>query len=54
MITPNPEDDVNKYMDAWAKQSGLLTVHPDAKRIGWDFSHVPFELQNLYGCIDSC
>lgn len=49
MITPNPEYDVNRYMDAWAKQSGLLAVNPDAKRIGWDFPYVPFELQNRFG-----
>lgn len=49
MITPNPEDDVNKYMDAWAKQSGLLAANPNAKRIGWDFPYVPFELQNRFG-----
>lgn len=37
MITPNPEDDVNAYMDIWAQRSGLLEVQPDAMRIGWDF-----------------
>lgn len=49
MITPNPEDDVNRYMDTWAKQSGLLAVNPDAKRIGWDFPYVSLELQNRFG-----
>ena len=49
MVTPNPEDDVNRYMDAWARQSGLLTVDPNARRIGWDFPFVPFELQNRFG-----
>ena len=49
MITPNPEDDVNRYMDTWAEQSGLLAVNPDAKRIGWDFPYVSFELQNRFG-----
>lgn len=49
MITPNPEADVNRYMDAWAMKSGLLAVNPDAKRIGWDFPHVSFELQNRFG-----
>lgn len=49
MITPNPEDDVNRYMDAWAKRSGLLAIDPNAKRIGWDFPYLPFELQNRFG-----
>lgn len=34
MVSPNPEDDVNSYMDKWARNSGLLTMYPDAKRIG--------------------
>ena len=37
MLSPNPEDDVNAYMDIWAQRSGLLEVQPDAMRIGWDF-----------------
>lgn len=45
MITPNPEDDVNAYMDKWAQRSGLLKFQPNAMRIGWDFPFVPFELQ---------
>lgn len=49
MVTPHPEDDVNAYMDNWARQSGLLKLCPDAMRIGWDFPHVPFELQNRFG-----
>lgn len=49
MITPNPENDVNRYMDAWAKESGLLALYPDARRIGWDFPHVSSELQNRFG-----
>ena len=49
MVTPNPEDDVNRYMEMWAKQSGLLAVNPDAKRIGWDFPYVSLELQNRFG-----
>ncbi|MDE5933682.1 MAG: helix-turn-helix domain-containing protein [Lachnospiraceae bacterium] len=49
MVTPNPEDDVNRYMDAWAGQSGLLAVNPDAMRIGWDFPYVSLELQNRFG-----
>ena len=40
MVTPNPEADVNAYMDNWAKHSGLLEVQPDAMKIGWDFPYV--------------
>lgn len=49
MVTPNPEDDVNAYMDKWAQQSGLLRLRPDAMRIGWDFPFVTPELQNRFG-----
>lgn len=49
MVTPNPEDDVNTYMDAWAQKSGLLNVKPDAKKIGWDFPYVSQELHNRFG-----
>lgn len=49
MVTPNPEDDVNRYMESWAQQSGLLTISPNAKRIGWDFPFVSSELQNRFG-----
>lgn len=49
MVTPNPEDDVNRYMDTWAGRSGLLAVNPDARKIGWDFSYVSMELQNRFG-----
>lgn len=49
MVTPNPEDDVNRYMDDWARQSGLLAINPDAKRIGWDFPFVSLELQYRFG-----
>ena len=46
MVTPNPEDDVNAYLDNWARQSGLLKLQPDAMRLGWDFPYVSLELQN--------
>ncbi len=49
MVTPNPEDDVNAYMDNWAKRSGLFEIKPDAIRIGWDFPYVSSELQNRFG-----
>lgn len=49
MITPNPEDDVNRYMKGWAELSGLLGADPDAKLIGWDFPFVPPELNIRFG-----
>ncbi len=49
MVTPNPEADVNAYMDRWAQRSGLLAFQPDAKKIGWDFPYVSSELQNRFG-----
>lgn len=49
MVTPNPEDDVNRYMDDWARRCGLLSIHPGAKKIGWDFPFVSLELQNRFG-----
>lgn len=49
MVTPNPENDVNRYMETWAKESGLLTIDPDAMRIGWDFPYVSLELKNRFG-----
>lgn len=48
MITPNPEDDVNTYMENWARRSGLLDFWPDAMRIGWDFPHAA-EMKNRFG-----
>ena len=49
MVTPNPEDDVNAYMEHWAQRSGLFMFQPDAMRIGWDFPYVSTELQNRFG-----
>ncbi|MBP3657238.1 MAG: helix-turn-helix transcriptional regulator [Clostridia bacterium] len=49
IISPNPEDDVNGYMDRWAQRCGLLSAYPQAKRIGWDFPHVSSEQQNRFG-----
>lgn len=49
MVTPNPEDDVNAYMESWAGRSGLLDFQPDAMRIGWDFPYVSLEQQNRFG-----
>ncbi len=49
MLTPNPEDDVNAYMENWARRSGLLAFQPDAMRIGWDFPFAISEMQNRFG-----
>lgn len=49
MVTPNPEDDVNAYMENWAKRSGLLESMPNAMQIGWDFPFVSAEMQNRFG-----
>ena len=49
MVTPNPEDDVQNYMEAWARRSGLLTHKPDAMRIGWDWPYVSQEQQSRFG-----
>ena len=49
MVTPKPEEDVNTYMDNWARRSGLLRFQPDAMRIGWNFPYVSSELQNRFG-----
>ncbi len=49
IVSPNPEGDVNDYMDRWARNCGLLSMHPQARRIGWDFPFVSSELQNRFG-----
>ncbi|MDE6208231.1 MAG: helix-turn-helix domain-containing protein [Lachnospiraceae bacterium] len=50
MISPNPEDDVNSYMDRWAESSGLNDIPGyKAKRIGWDFPFVSAEQQSRFG-----
>lgn len=49
MISPNPEADVNNYMEKWALTSGLKASDPKAKRIGWDFPFVSQEQQNRFG-----
>lgn len=49
MISPNPEEDVNRYMENWAVNSGLKSAYPEAKLIGWDFPFVTPEQQNRFG-----
>lgn len=50
MITPQPENDVNAYLDNWARRSGLLDFPGyTPKRIGWDFPFVSNEQRNRFG-----
>lgn len=50
IISPNPEDDVNAYMDNWAKASGLLDLPGYApKKIGWDFPYVTKQQSERFG-----
>ena len=49
MISPNPETDVNNYMETWAINSGLKASYPNSKLIGWDFPFVSQEQQNRFG-----
>ena len=49
MITPNPEDDVNRYMEDWARRNGLYENGAQPKMIGWDFPFVSQEQQSRFG-----
>lgn len=49
IVSPNPEDDVQAYVAAWAKRCGLLAFKPDAMRIGWDWPYVSQEQQSRFG-----
>ena len=49
MISPDPESDVQNYMQNWGKISGLLAADPNAKLIGWDFPFVTQEQQTRFG-----
>ena len=49
IVSPNPEDDVQTYVEAWARRCGLLDFKPDAMRIGWDWPYVSLEQQNCFG-----
>ena len=49
MITPQPENDVQMYLDNWAKRSGLYDVESRPRQIGWDFPFVSMEQQNRFG-----
>lgn len=45
IISPNPEDDVNGYIETWARRNGI--EHPQF--IGWDFPFVSAEQKNRFG-----
>jgi transcriptional regulator with XRE-family HTH domain len=49
MISPDPESDVQNYMQNWGKISGLLAADPNTKLIGWDFPFVTQEQQTRFG-----
>ena len=49
IISPQPEDDVQMYLDNWAKQSGLYSFTDHPRQIGWDFPFVSKEQQNRFG-----
>ena len=49
IISPQPENDVQAYLDSWATQSGLYEFQPKPRQIGWDFPFVSMEQQNRFG-----
>ena len=49
IISPQPEDDVQAYLDRWAGMSGLYAQEPHPRQIGWDFPFVSMEQQNRFG-----
>ncbi len=49
VISPQPENDVQLYLDRWAGKSGLYQVCPHPRQIGWDFPFVSMEQQNRFG-----
>ena len=49
IISPQPEDDVQLYLDHWARKSGLYEFCEKPRQIGWDFPFVSMEQQNRFG-----
>lgn len=49
IISPNPEDDVQRYLERWAENSGLFEYCEKPRQIGWDFPFVSMEQQNRFG-----
>ena len=53
IISPNPEDDANGYMERWAQKNGI----PNPQFIGWDFPYISSEQKNrfgLHGYVSAC
>ena len=48
IISPQPENDVQMYLDRWAASSGLYDFTPHPRQIGWDFPFVSMEQQNRF------
>lgn len=49
IISPQPENDVQMYLDRWADASGLNDLPGRKRQIGWDFPFVSMEQQNRFG-----
>ncbi len=49
IISPQPENDVQMYLEHWARSSGLYDHTPAPRQIGWDFPFVSREQQNRFG-----
>lgn len=49
IISPQPENDVQMYLNHWAKASGLTEFMEKPRQIGWDFPFVSREQQNRFG-----
>ena len=45
IISPNPEDDVNSYIERWAHKNGIQ----NPQTIGWDFPYISPEQKNRFG-----
>lgn len=49
IISPQPENDVQMYLDQWGQHSGLYEFQPHPRQLGWDFPFVSKEQQNRFG-----
>ena len=49
IISPQPENDVQMYLEQWARCSGLYEFVQHPRQIGWDFPFVSREQQNRFG-----
>lgn len=52
IISPQPENDVQRYLDHWAQCNGLKQLSGPERQIGWDFPFVSMEQQNRFGLRD--